>query len=339
MAMEYRQLGDSGVRISVIGLGTNRFGSDKLPKEEVKNVVDAALDHGINHIDTADSYVGGRSEEALGAALKGKRDRVVIASKFFFPVGDGPNDWGTSRYHMMNQVEGSLRRLQIDYIDLYYIHRWDETTPIEETLRGLDDLLGMGKIRYVGVSDFAGWQLAHARLLAEVRDWGRIVVIQSQYNMLERGVEDEVLPYCKAFNVGFVPYFPLAGGFLTGKYQRGKSAPPGSRGESSESVRRYMKPAYYDKIEKLSDWAQKRGRGLNELAQAWLMAQPQVCSVISGLTKLEHLMSNVKAADWKLSDEDLEEIEGVLAGDQAVQESLYPQGLAPPVGWRQAKLE
>lgn len=313
--MEYRQLGNSGVRVSVIGIGTNRFGSDKLPTKDVRSVIDAALEHGINHIDTANSYAGGRSEEALGEALKGRWDRFVVASKFYFPVGDGPNDRGTSRYHMMNQVEGSLRRLQTDHIDLYYVHRWDETTPIEETLRGLDDLLRMGKIRYVGVSDFAAWQLAHAKLLGEVRDWARIIVIQSQYNMLERDVEREVLPYCRAHDVGFIPYFPLAGGFLTGKYQRGEAPPAGSRGESSESVRRYMTPTYFDKIEKLTEWARERGRGLNELAQAWLLAQPQVCSVISGLTKLEHLVSNVKAADWQLSTEDVGAIDGILEGE------------------------
>jgi aryl-alcohol dehydrogenase-like predicted oxidoreductase len=313
--MEYRQLGNSGVRVSVIGIGTNRFGSDRLPAKDVKSVVDAALDLGINHIDTANSYVRGRSEEALGEALKGRWDKFVVASKFFFPVGEGPNDYGTSRYHLMNQVEGSLRRLQTDHIDLYYVHRWDDTTPIEETLRGLDDLRAMGKIRYVGVSDFAAWQLAHAKLLAEVRDWARIVVIQSQYNMLERDVEREVLPYCRAHNVGFIPYFPLAGGFLTGKYRRGEPVPPGCRGESSESVRRYFTPTYYDKIEWLSKWAEERGRGLNELAQAWLVAQPQVCSVISGLTKLEHLVSNAKAADWKLSEQDIETIDTILKGE------------------------
>jgi len=315
--VRYRQLGNSGVRVSVIGLGTNRFGSDKLPKKEVRDVVDAALDHGINHIDTADSYAGGRSEKALGEALKGRWDRFVVASKFFFPVGDGPNDRGTSRYHMMNQVHGSLRRLQTDHIDIYYIHRWDETAPIGETLRGLDDLLSAGKIRYVGVSDFAAWQLAHSSLLAEVRGWAPISVIQSQYNMLERDVEGEVLPCCRAYKIGFVPYFPLAGGFLTGKYQRGQAPPSGSRGETSESVRRYMTPAYYDIIENLTEWAEKRGRALNELAQAWLIAQPQVCSVISGLTKIEHLMSNVKAADWKLSSDELDEIESILKDDQA----------------------
>jgi aryl-alcohol dehydrogenase-like predicted oxidoreductase len=310
--VEYRQLGHSGVRVSVIGLGTNRFGSDGLPQREVNNVIDAALDFGINFIDTADSYMGGRSEETLGNALKGRRDRFVVASKFYFPVGDGPNDRGTSRYHLMDSLERSLQRLQTDHIDLYYVHRWDPATPIEETLRTLDDLISAGKVRYVGVSDFASWQLAHSNLLSEVRGWTPIVVIQSAYHMLSRGVEREVLPYCQAHNVGFIPYFPLAGGFLTGKYKRGEPAPAGSRGESSEYVQQYMTDANYDKIEKLQAWAGERGRALNELAQTWLLAQPQVCSVISGATKLDHVLSNAQAADWELTDDELDEVNQIL---------------------------
>jgi aryl-alcohol dehydrogenase-like predicted oxidoreductase len=315
--MEYRQLGSAGVRVSVIGLGTNRFGSEMLPQGEVNNVIDAAQDWGINLIDSADAYTKGRSEETLGNALKGRWDKFVVASKFYFPTGDGTNDRGTSRYHMMNSVETSLRRLQNDYIDLYYIHRWDPAVPIEETLRGLDDLLSMGKIRYIGVSDFAAWQLAKANLLSEMRGWSPIVAIQSEYHMLERQVEQEVLPYCRAHGVGFIPYFPLAGGFFTGKYKRGEAPPPGSRGESSDYVQQYMTPENFDKIETLTVWAAERGRGLNELAQAWLMAQPQVCSVISGATKLAHVESNVKAADWHLSSEDLAEIEAVLRPEAA----------------------
>jgi aryl-alcohol dehydrogenase-like predicted oxidoreductase len=314
--MEYRQLGNSGVRVSVIGLGTNRFGSEALPQEDVKDIIDAALDLGINHIDTADVYTSGRSEETLGEALKGRWDRFFLATKFYFPTGDGPNDRGASRYYTMNAVEASLRRLQSDHIDLYYVHRWDETTPIEETLRALDDLVRAGKVRYVGASEFSSWQLAYANLLAEVRGWVGFVALQSHYHMLERDVEREVLPYCQAQNVGFVPYFPLAGGFLTGKYKRDEPPPPGSRGETSDYVQQYMTATNYDKIEKLAAWAKARDRGLNELAQAWLLAQPQVCSVISGATKLEHVLSNAKAADWALTAEDLEEISPLLEGEK-----------------------
>ena len=310
--MKYRQVGSAGVRVSVIGIGTNRFGSEALPQAAVNNIIDAAADLGINYIDTANSYAKGQSEETLGKALKGRWDKFVVASKFWFPVGEGTNDRGASRYHLINALENSLRRLQSDHIDLYYIHRWDEHTPIEETLRALDDLVRMGKIRYVGVSDFASWQMAHTKLLAEVRGWAPIVVIQSEYHMLERKVEQEVLPYCRAHNVGFVPYFPLAGGFFTGKYRRGAAPPAGSRGERSSYVQDYMTDANYDRIEALTEWAGARDRGLNELAQAWLLAQPQVCSVISGATKLEHVMSNAKAGDWTLTAEELEQVDAIL---------------------------
>ena len=306
--MQYRQLGPTGVRVSTIGLGTNRFGSDVMGQEEVNSVVDAAQDLGINFLDSANGYTQGRSEETLGKALKGRWDKFVLATKFYFPVGEGPNDRGASRYHIMNAVEDSLRRLQSDHIDLYYVHRWDDSTPIEETLRTLEDLLRSGKVRYIGASDFASWQLAHANLLAEMKGWTPFTALQSHYHMFHRDVEREVLPYCQAQNVGFIPYFPLAGGFLTGKYRQGQAPPAGSRGESSSYVQKYMTEANYAILEKLTVWAADHGRGLNELAQAWLMAQPQVCSVISGATKLDHVQSNVKAADWALSAADLDEI-------------------------------
>jgi len=310
--VEYRQLGNSGVRVSAIGLGTNRFGSDKLGQEGVNDIIDAALELGINLIDTADVYQEGRSEETLGNALRGRWDRFVVATKVYFPVGEGPNDRGTSRYHITNGIEASLHRLQSDHVDLYYLHRFDQDTPIEESLRALDDLVRAGKVRYVGASGFASYQLAHANLLAEVRGWTPFVVVQSHYHLLERGVEREVLPYCQAHDVGFIPYFPLAGGFLTGKYRRGEPAPPGSRGESSEYVQKYMTDDNYDRVERLTAWAEARGRRLNELAQAWLLAQPQVCSVISGATELEHVLSNAKAADWALTAEEVEEIDAIL---------------------------
>ncbi|ETW99392.1 MAG: hypothetical protein ETSY1_15165 [Candidatus Entotheonella factor] len=310
--MEYRQLGRSGVRVSVIGLGTNRFGAASLPQSEVNKVMDAAQDLGVNFIDTADTYTQQQSEATLGHALKGRWDRFVVATKFVLPVGDGPNDRGASRYHMMHAVEASLQRLQSDHIDLYYVHRWDPKTPIEETLRGLDDLVRQGKICYVGVSDFAAWQLAKTDTMAELKGWTAVAAIQSEYHLLERYVEQEILPYCQAHNVAFVPYYPLAGGFLTGKYRRGAAAPPGSRGESNARVQAYMTDAHYDVIEALTAWAEARGRGLNELAQAWLLAQPQVCSVISGATRLDHVVSNAKAAEWVLSEEDVAEVSAML---------------------------
>ena len=310
--MEYRQLGNSGVRVSVVGLGTNRFGAADLPQAEVNKIIDAALDAGVNFLDSANVYNDGRSEETLGVALKGRMDKVVMATKFNYPRKTSANSWGASRYHMMQAVEQSLRRLQSDHIDLYYCHRWDDTTPIEETLRGLDDLIRMGKVCYIGASAYASWQLAHANVLAELKGWSRFVVLQSEYNLLKRGVEREILPYCRAHNVGFVPYYPLAGGFLTGKYEMGKPPPPGSRGESVRNVQELMNERNYYLVTKLSAWSKDHGRGVNELAQAWLLAQPRVCSVITGAKNVEQLTSNVKAADWTLSADQLKEIEAIL---------------------------
>jgi aryl-alcohol dehydrogenase-like predicted oxidoreductase len=313
--MEYRNLGKSGLKVSAIGLGTNRFGSDAVPQSAVSDMMDAALYLGINFIDSADVYTGGQSEVTLGNALKGRWDRFVLATKVFWPTGDGPNDRGTSRYHIMNAVEASLRRLQSDHIDLYYLHRWDPSTPIEEAMRALDDLIRMGKIRYVGGSDFAAWQLAKANLLSEFRGWTALAAMQSHYHMLERDVEREMLPYCAEHGVGFVPYFPLAGGFLTGKYRRGQPAPTGSRGEFSDYVKGYMTETNYDKIEKLEAWALERGHTLGDLAQSWLLAQPAVCSVISGATKLEQIQANVRAIEWKLTQDELDEANALLKGE------------------------
>jgi aryl-alcohol dehydrogenase-like predicted oxidoreductase len=310
--MEYRQLGNSGVRVSVVGLGTNRFGSPDVPQSAVNQMIDAALEAGVNFLDSANVYNEGRSEETLGVALKGRMDKVVMATKFNFPRKTSANSWGASRYHMMQAVEQSLRRLQSDHIDLYYCHRWDETTPIEETLRGLDDLIRMGKVTYIGASAYAAWQLARANLLAEFKGWTPFVVLQSEYNMLKRSLEREILPYCRAHHVGLVPYYPLAGGFLTGKYALGQPPPPGSRGESTRNVQELMVERNYHIVQKLSAWAKQRGRGVNELAQAWLLAQPTVCSVITGAKKVEQLISNVRAADWHLTADDLKELDGIL---------------------------
>jgi aryl-alcohol dehydrogenase-like predicted oxidoreductase len=311
--MQYRQLGKAGVKVSTIGLGTNRFGS-VVPEAQVRNIIDVSLDLGINFIDTADVYAKGESEIALGKALKGRWDRVVLATKFVMESGEGPNDQGASRYHMMNAVEASLRRLQRDHIDLYYVHRWDEHTPIEETLRGLDDLVRAGKLRYVGASQFAAWQLAHANVLADLRGWSPFAAVQLEYHMFERRVEQEALPYCQALQVGFVPYFPLAGGFLTGKYRRDQPAPKGSRGESSTYVQGFMTDANYARVDKLEAWAMEHGHSLAELAHAWILAKPAVCSVISGATKTEQVQANARAAGWRLNDAELAEVNALLEG-------------------------
>jgi aryl-alcohol dehydrogenase-like predicted oxidoreductase len=310
--MDYRQLGNSGVRVSVIGLGTNRFGSKDVPRQEVDRIVGCAIDAGVNFVDTANTYNDGASEETLGHALKGQIDRIVLASKFSFPKKDGPNTWGASRYQMMQAIEKSLRRLQTDHLDLYYVHRWDDTTPVQETLRALDDLIRMGKVRYIGASACAAWQLAHANVLAEMRGWTPFAVIQSEYNMIHRDAEREVLPYCRAHGVGFVPYYPLAGGFLTGKYRQGQPPPSGSRAGESHYVRGQLTAGNFTLAAKLAEWVNGRAHNLNELAQSWLLAQPQVCSVITGAKNVDQLQSNVKSAYWKLSHEELTEIGTIL---------------------------
>ena len=310
--MQYRQLGKSGVKVSVIGLGTNRFGFERMPQEEVSRVIDAAADLGVNFLDSADIYVGGRSEETIGVALQGKRSKFVLATKYQGKVGDGPNDRGTSRYHMYDAVEASLRRLQTDHIDLYYVHNFEETTPMEEMMRGLDDLVRAGKVRYVGASNFLAWQLARCNLLADFRGWSPFVVIQAHYHLLERGQEKEMLPFCKSQGVGLIPYFPLAGGFLTGKYRRGQPAPAGSRGESAKYVQNYMTEANYTFVERLAEWAAQRGHTIGDAAQAWLLGHPEVSSVITGATRLEQMQENIKAADWALSAEDMQQIQQML---------------------------
>ncbi|MCA9996145.1 MAG: aldo/keto reductase [Anaerolineales bacterium] len=309
--MKYRQLGNSGVRVSTIGLGTNQFGG-VVDQAGVNDIIAAAQDLGINFIDTADIYAGTKSETTLGEALKGRWDRFVVATKVCMKMGDGPNDSGTSRYHIMHGVEASLRRLQTDHIDLYQMHRWDATTPVEETMRALDDLVRSGKVRYIGASNYAAWQMARANTLAEFRGWTSFVTIQSHYHMMEREVEKEVIPFCQAHGVGFIPFFPLAGGFLTGKYKRGEGAPAGTRGERSPYVQAYMTDGNYDRVEALTAWAEERGHTMAELAHAWLLAQPTVCSVISGLTKLSHLEANAKSADWELTKDEVAEVEGLL---------------------------
>ncbi len=310
--MQYRQLGNSGVRVSAIGLGTNQFGG-KVDQQGVKDIIAGAIDLGINFIDTADVYTRGQSEETLGVALRGHWDKVVLATKVRSPMGSGVNDQGASRYHIINGVEASLRRLQSDHIDLYQIHRWDDTTPLEETLRALDDLVRAGKVRYVGASNFAAWQLARANAIAELRGWSPFVSVQPHYHMLERSIEQELVPYCNAHKVGILPFFPLAGGFLTGKYRRGEPAPAGSRGENNPYVQRYMTDANYGKLEKLEAWARERGHSMGELAHVWLLGQPQVSSVISGATKLEQVQANAKAGDWSLTGEELAQVNAVLA--------------------------
>jgi aryl-alcohol dehydrogenase-like predicted oxidoreductase len=309
--MQYRYLGRCGLQVSAIGLGTNQFGG-KVDQAGVDAIIGTALDLGINLIDTADVYQAGRSESTLGVALKGKWHKVVLATKGFHPTGDGPNDGGASRYHLVAAVEDSLRRLQSDHIDLYQMHRWDEGTPIEETLAALDDLVRSGKVRYIGASNYMAWQLSRANLLAEVNHWTPFVSIQNHYHLFERELQREMIPFCAAHGVGILPYFPLAGGFLTGKYRRGAPAPSGSRGESSAYVQAYMTDANYDKLAALESFAAARSHSLTELSHAWLLAHPEVSSVISGATGVDQLAANAKSADWSLGVEELAEVNALL---------------------------
>lgn len=309
--MKYRSLGKSGLKVSIIGLGTNQFGG-KVELNETKNIIDSALDVGINFIDTADVYQGGRSEEYIGKAIKHQREKVLIATKVYFKTGDGPNDQSASRQHILDGVEKSLKRLQTDYIDLYQIHRWDEETPIIETLMTLNDLVHSGKVRYIGASNYAAWQLTLSNAVAENKGLTQFVSIQPHYHMFEREIEKELIPACEFLGIGILPYFPLAGGFLTGKYKIGKPIPSGSRGETSEYVQRYMIPDFYKILEKLVTFAEERGQSINTLAHAWLIAQSSVSSVISGATKVDHVLENSKASEWELTSDEYKEVCEIL---------------------------
>ena len=309
--MEYRNLGKAGVKVSAIGIGCNQFGG-KVNQEGTKAIVNRALELGINFFDTADVYSRGVSEEFLGAALEGQRERVVIATKGRYKMGDGPNDQGASRYHIMNAVEASLRRLRTDHIDLYQIHEWDEAVSIHEMMRALDDLVRAGKVRYIGASNFDAWQLCRNNDVAEMQGWEQFVTVQPHYHMLEREIERELVPYCAWAHIGILPYFPLAGGFLTGKYKRGEPAPAGSRGEKSPYVQKYLTDANFDKLDKLQAFADSRGHTLHDLAFAWLLGNQQVASVIAGATSPEQVTANAATAEWKLSVEEMDELKALL---------------------------
>ena len=312
--MEYRKLGSSGLDVSVVGLGTNNFGR-RLDYEASERVVLAALYEGVNTIDTSNSYGDSLSEEYIGRALEGRRGEVVIATKVASPRGDGPNSVGASRKHILDQIEGSLRRLRTDHVDLYQIHFPDPATPIDETLRTLDDLVKAGKVRYTGCSNFAGWQLAQAMERAIAVGAEPFASVQPPYSMLQREIEKELVPCCEEYGVGILPYFPLANGLLTGKYRRGQPAPEGTRlGDDSPRARATLGGADYDVLEALEAFAAARGRTMVELAIAWLLANPLVGSVIAGATRPEQVQGNASAAGWELSENEMGELDGVLCG-------------------------
>lgn len=307
--MEYRQLGRSGLQVSVIGLGTNNFGR-QVDRRGTEVVINHALDMGINMIDTSNSYSAGRSEEFIGQALKGKRQRAVIATKVSSRMAEGPNNAGNSRQHITAEVENSLRRLCTDYIDLYQIHWPDPNTPIEETLRTLDDLVHQGKVRYIGCSNFMAWQLCEANWTSKTQGLPSFISVQPKYNILNREIESELAPFCTEYQVGILPYYPLANGFLTGKYHRGSQAPEGTR--LAQSDRGMLTDENFDMLEALEAFASKRGHTVLELAFAWLLANPAVSSVIAGATRAEQVIGNAKTVGWQLTAEELTELRAII---------------------------
>jgi aryl-alcohol dehydrogenase-like predicted oxidoreductase len=279
--------------------------------------VHAALECGINFFDTADVYGDHLSEEYLGAAIKGMdRSQIIIATKFAAPMGDGALNRGASRHHVMNAVEASLKRLGTDYIDLYQQHGPDPATPVEETLAALDDLVRAGKVRYLGNSNYAGWQIADAHWTAKQRGLNRFVTAQNQYNLLDRRVEREVLPACQRFGLGMLPYFPLASGLLTGKYQRGAEPPEGSRLANRPAMgKSALTDHNFDVLDRLTGFAREQGHDLLELAMGWLASMPYVSSVISGATSPDQVRANVKSAEWRLTSEQMSRV-AELSGRQ-----------------------
>lgn len=309
--MEYRRLGNSGLKVSEISLGGNVFG--KWADESMSiAVINHALEMGINYIDTADMYGQGRSEELIGKTVKSKRSQFIIATKFGFPMGDGPNESGASRYYIMKAVDASLKRLQTDYIDLYQIHLPDPATPIEETLRALNDLVRTGKVRYIGCSNFAAWQLCEALWLSKVNNLHSFVTVQPRYNLLERQIETELVPCCQAYNIGVIPWGPLVGGFLTGKYRKGQEAPAGVRLSVPYPLYdNIFTEENWNKLSKLETFATEHGHKVGELAIAWLLAKPWISTVIVGARNLEQVSTNVTATEWKLTAEEAAAVDAI----------------------------
>ena len=313
--MEYRNLGKSGLKVSVLGLGANNFGW-WIDEHASAAVINHALEIGINYIDTADMYDNGRSEEYIGRTLRGRRTEVLIATKFAYVMGEGVNDRGGSRWYVMRAVEASLKRLQTDYIDLYQMHAFDPSTPIEETLRALDDLVKSGKVRYIGCSNYAGWQLSDALWTSCINNLNSFVTVQPKYNLFERQIEQELVPCCKAHGVGVIPWGPLAGGFLTGKVPRGAKSPATDPGVRPPKVFLHlyssiMTDANWDRLAKLDAFAKARGHRVGELAIAWLLSHPWLSTVIAGATKPEQLDANLAATNWKLTPEEIAQVEQI----------------------------
>lgn len=310
--MEHKNLGRSGLQVSVVGLGCNNFGR-RCDPEQTAAVVGKALELGVTFFDTADIYgPRGLSEEYLGRALQGHRREAIIATKFVGPMGEGPLWGGASRRYLFEAVEASLRRLGTDYIDLYQIHFPDVRTPIEETLRALDDLVRAGKVRYLGCSNFAGWQVVEAQWVTRTQHLSPLISAQNQYNLLDRRIERDLVPACNAYGLGILPYFPLANGFLTGKYRPGQPPPEGTRlARAGPTAEQALTDENFALLGGLETFAESRGHSVLELAIGWLASQPHVASVIAGATSPEQVEQNVRAAEWRLAPEELAEVDRI----------------------------
>lgn len=314
--MEVRNLGSSGLRVSLVGLGCNNFGA-RLDVEATRKVVHKALDLGITLFDTADVYGNrGGSEEQLGQVLGARRKDIVLASKFGLAMDDAGVLKGGSRHYVMRAVEDSLRRLRTDWIDLYQLHRPDPLTPIEETLGALGDLVRQGKVRYVGCSNLSAWQVVEAQWTAKHRGLDAFVSCQDEYSLLVRDLERDLMPAMQKYGLGLLPYFPLASGLLTGKYERDAPGPAGARLTDTPRFanRTYMTDANWAIVERLREFGNARGRTLLEVAMGWMAARPTVSSIIAGATRPEQLEQNVRAVDWTPTAEDMTEIDRITHG-------------------------
>ena len=315
--MDYRNMGRSGLRVSAIGLSCNNFGG-RIGLEESRVVVHAALDAGITLFDTADVYGAlgtghrGASEEVLGQILGPKRNEIVLATKFGMKMDDAGRRSGAARLYIIRAVEDSLSRLRTDWIDLYQQHQFDPNTPIDETLQALDDLVRAGKVRYIGCSNFAAWQVADAAWTAREGRLTPFISCQDELSLLVRGIERDVLPAATHFGLGLLPYFPLASGLLTGKYQRNAAMPRGARlTETQRLADRYLTETNWPTVEKLTDFAMSRGHTLLELAFSWLLSHAPVASVIAGATRVEQVAVNANAGSWVLTTEDHAAIDAI----------------------------
>lgn len=312
--MKQRTLGNSGLLVSVVGLGCNNFGM-RCDLDASRAVIDKAIDSGITLFDTADVYGSrGGSETILGEVLGSRRDEIVLATKFRFAMDEAGKKQGASRRYIMSAVEASLTRLKTDWIDLYQLHSVDIQTPMEETLRALDDLIRQGKVRYVGCSNVPAWQVADAHWIAKSLGINGFVSCQDEYSLIVRDIEKELVPATKAYGLGILPYFPLACGMLTGKYKR-DVMPEGARlTNTARLADKYMTDQNWQIVESLEAFASARNHSLLELAFSWLASQPTVSSVIAGATKPEQVEQNVAAADWELTADELSEVGKILTG-------------------------